>query len=540
MIAAIYSRKSIYTGKGDSIENQIQICKDYAINHLKDKNIEDFIIYEDEGYSGKNLNRPNFKKLLLDGKSKKFQILICYKLDRISRNVADFSKTLELLQSYSIDFISIKEQFDTSTPIGRAMIYIASVFAQLERETIAERVKDNMLELSKSGRWLGGQTPLGYKSEKVSYLDENFKERSFYKLIPIDYEINLVKKIFEKYLKYKSLRKVNQWLLENNYKTKLGANWNVRAISDLLKSPTYVMADEKVINFLKNNNISCIGTPNSKHGILTFNKKKGKNIYRDKSLWIASIANHDGIISSNSWLKVQEILTKNKSKSPRLGKTNNVLLSGILKCGVCGSPMGVIHGKKDIHGNKNFYYSCRLKNYSKGTRCTNGNINSKDLERAILNFLKDISVDSNKIIKKINRTNYNLNKEDIQLKEIEFLKKSLEKNLSLIKNLVRELALNSNSKANKYIISEIENLENENENLKKNISNLSSNNGKKNKYNEDIKISPLKDFNKNFFKNIRLLNNDEKKHIISRIISKITWTSKESLIHIYLYNEDSK
>ena len=72
---------------------------------------------------------------------KKFDILICYRLDRISRNVADFSSTLETLQRYNVDFVSIREQFDTSSPMGRAMIYIASVFAQLERETIAERVK---------------------------------------------------------------------------------------------------------------------------------------------------------------------------------------------------------------------------------------------------------------------------------------------------------------------------------------------------------------------------------------------------------------
>lgn len=84
---------------------------------------------------------PKVPKLLSDIKKEKFDILICYRLDRISRNVSDFSTTLEELQSYGVDFISIKEQFDTTTPMERAMIYIASVFAQLERETIAERVE---------------------------------------------------------------------------------------------------------------------------------------------------------------------------------------------------------------------------------------------------------------------------------------------------------------------------------------------------------------------------------------------------------------
>ena len=153
---AIYSRKSVFTGKGESIENQIEMCKDYY-NRTHNNNEVEFLIYEDEGFSGGNINRPRFKELITDAKNKKFKALVCYRLDRISLNVAYFSSTLELLQDNDIEFISIKEQFDTSTPMGRAMIYIASVFAQLERETIAERVRDNMLQLARTARWLGGQ-----------------------------------------------------------------------------------------------------------------------------------------------------------------------------------------------------------------------------------------------------------------------------------------------------------------------------------------------------------------------------------------------
>lgn len=151
--AAIYSRKSIFTGKGESIENQIQLCKEYG-DRL---GIKKYLIYEDEGFSGGNTNRPKFQQLIKDAENKKFDVLICYRLDRISRNVADFSSTLELLEKNNISFISISEQFDTATPMGRAMVYIASVFAQLERETIAERVRDNMLQLAKTGRWFGGR-----------------------------------------------------------------------------------------------------------------------------------------------------------------------------------------------------------------------------------------------------------------------------------------------------------------------------------------------------------------------------------------------
>ena len=200
MKIAIYSRKSKYTGKGDSIVNQIQMCKDYIETHYIDNDLE-YIIYEDEGFSGVNINRPRFQKLLSDIKKEKFDILICYRLDRISRNVSDFSTTLEELQSYGVDFISIKEQFDTTTPMGRAMIYIASVFAQLERETIAERVKDNMVELAKSGKWSGGRTPLGFNSESSSYIDEEGNERKLVKLVKNDEELQLVNLIYDTYLR---------------------------------------------------------------------------------------------------------------------------------------------------------------------------------------------------------------------------------------------------------------------------------------------------------------------------------------------------
>ena len=101
MKIAIYSRKSVFTGKGESIENQIELCKEYCNKNYLGEKIE-YLIYEDEGFSGGNTNRPQFQQLLKNAKTKKFNALICYRLDRISRNVADFSTTLELLQANNI------------------------------------------------------------------------------------------------------------------------------------------------------------------------------------------------------------------------------------------------------------------------------------------------------------------------------------------------------------------------------------------------------------------------------------------------------
>ena len=146
---------------------------------------ENVLVYEDEGFSGGNLARPQFKKMMKDSQKIAFAAIVVYRFDRISRNIGDFAKLIEDLGDRHIDFISIREQFDTSSPMGRAMMYIASVFSQLERETIAERIRDNMHELSKTGRWLGGTTPTGYASESLSSVTVDGKVKKACKLKPI-------------------------------------------------------------------------------------------------------------------------------------------------------------------------------------------------------------------------------------------------------------------------------------------------------------------------------------------------------------------
>lgn len=174
---AIYSRKSRYTGKGESIGNQIDLCREYIRTHYGDAAAEHTVVFEDEGFSGGNLNRPDFKKMMTAAKDRKFKAIVVYRLDRISRNISDFSSLIEELGRLGIDFVSIRESFDTSSPMGRAMMYIASVFSQLERETIAERIRDNMHELAKTGRWLGGTTPTGYASESVKSITVDGKTK---------------------------------------------------------------------------------------------------------------------------------------------------------------------------------------------------------------------------------------------------------------------------------------------------------------------------------------------------------------------------
>ena len=318
MKIAIYSRKSKYTGKGDSIGNQIQMCKDYIETHYRNNDPE-YIIYEDEGFSGGNINRPKFQKLLSDIKKEKFDILICYRLDRISRNVSDFSTTLEELQSYGVDFISIKEQFDTTTPMGRAMIYIASVFAQLERETIAERVRDNMVELAKSGKWSGGRTPLGFDSESSSYIDEEGNERKLVKLVKNDEELQLVNLIYDTYLREGSLHKTEVYFASHNIKSNRNILLEKTSLKVILNNPVYAISSPELKRWLEDDGWNVYGEPDGKHSYLSYNKTKqvtrnGKvtKISNDKENWIAAISNCPGIMDAdkNNELTLLRIVEK--------------------------------------------------------------------------------------------------------------------------------------------------------------------------------------------------------------------------------------
>lgn len=128
---AIYSRKSKFTGKGESIENQIELCRQHIKLHHENVSEEDILIFEDEGFSGGNINRPQFQAMMKQIRANQIGAVVCYRLDRISRNVGDFAKLKDEFDYYNVEFTSIRDDFDTTSPSGRAMMMMASVFAQL-------------------------------------------------------------------------------------------------------------------------------------------------------------------------------------------------------------------------------------------------------------------------------------------------------------------------------------------------------------------------------------------------------------------------
>lgn len=317
---AIYSRKSRFTGKGESIGNQISLCREYIHTQYGEDALSRMVIYEDEGFSGGNLNRPAFQRMMEAARKRELQAIIVYRLDRISRSISDFSALIVELSQLDIAFISMKEQFDTNTPMGRAMMYIASVFSQLERETIAERIRDNMQELAKTGRWLGGVTPTGYTSLSVTGMTLDGKPKKVCHLALIPEEAAVVRMIYDCYAACGSFTMTEHILQSRGIQTKNGNRFTRYAVKAILQNPVYLIADTAAYSyFLKIGAAVCAEQADFDgiHGILAYHRthqEKGKTTrFLPPQEWIISVGQHQGIISGKAWASVQERMKQNKT-----------------------------------------------------------------------------------------------------------------------------------------------------------------------------------------------------------------------------------
>lgn len=457
---ALYSRKSKYSEKGDSIGNQVELAKEYiSVHYPKEEYNVEISIYEDEGFSGGSFNRPQFKKFIADERNNPFNVLICYRLDRISRNIADFSSLINELTELQTSFVSIKEQFDTKTPMGRAMMYIASVFAQLEREVITERIRDNLLELAKTGIWLGGAAPLGFSSERYQKVDvcenENDcvvkKSKTASKLVVNPEEIEHPKIMYYKYLELKSMKMLETYLINNEIKTKNGKYYDIKAIKRVLTNITYAQNDDDIKEYFEDKGIYLYAENDGrnkfdgKYGFLTYNKSKGKHQEEEKPMneWIIAVGLHPGIIPGKDWIAVQSLIEKNASKSFRATsikkEEKQTIVAGLIKCKLCGSRMRARNmERKRSDGTVNYRYCCYLKEKSRGVKCNCLNVNGRLLDGKIKEILKETFTPNSLVYKELKKI-ANSKGQDIEKNELIIAQKEYEKVKKEIDNLVEKI-----------------------------------------------------------------------------------------------------
>lgn len=534
---AVYSRKSRFTGKGESIENQIELCRRYINLNYPNASEKNIFIYEDGGFSGGNTDRPQFKKMMDDASEKKFNVLICYRLDRISRNIGDFAKLIDRLGELGISFESIKEKFDTDSSLGRAMMYIASVFSQLERETIAERIRDNMHELAKTGRWLGGNTPTGYRSVQVQTITVDGKKRSSCMLKIEESEMTAVKKIFEKFLESESLTAVETYMIQNHIKTRKGKDFSRFSIKGILRNPVYMIADSDAWEYL-----SVLGAEifaeksdfDGNCGVMAYNKtlqKKGKtNKIRDIKEWIITTGRHKGVVSGKEWKQVQECLERNSVKAYRKPKNNTALLSGLLYCGDCGHYMRPkIYNSFYKDGEKKFSYLCEMKEKSRRSECSVSNPAGNELDAEVIKEISKLEEDKKELYYILNKAKKTFSDGRESNTEIEELNEGLNVNNRKIASLVENLTELEKTVADKYIIKKIEELHAENELLKKRLYELIKTSENK----KSVDVNYITDTLTVWESVIKLIEVRERREVVRTIVDKIIWDGESA--HIYFF-----
>ena len=539
---AIYSRKSKFTGKGESIGNQVELCREYVRNMFGAEYGERCEIFEDEGFSGGNLKRPDFQKMMDRVRKGEFRAIVVYRLDRVSRNISDFAGLIDELTKLDVAFVSIREQFDTSTPMGRAMMFIISVFSQLERETIAERIRDNMHELAKTGRWLGGNAPTGFKSEAVSKVTVDGKTRKSFKLVPIPEEAEIPKLIFDLYAEADSLTAVEAELLRRRIKTRQGKDFSRFAIKGILQNPVYMAADEAAYHyFMEREADVCFPKEafDGTCGMMVYNRtdqEKGRAaIQLPVESWIVAIGQHPGLIPSRQWIRVQESLERNKSKGYRKPRNNEALLTGLIYC-ACGERMyPKLTQRKTAEGESIYTYVCSMKDRSKGERCGLRNANGNLLDDAIVEQLKGLMEHDSTFLTQLEKSRqfYTGNREryDDQLAE---LRTEYAKNEQTVNGLIDSMGFVAGSTAKALVVRRMEELAEQNrkiENRIRELEMLTTANGL-----SDSEFDLLRQMLSVFRTSVDEMSVEEKRAAIRAVVRRVVWDGE--MAHVVLFGAD--
>lgn len=399
---AIYTRQSVDRIDSISVESQADFCK-------KEVSSGQFKIYTDKGYSGKNIDRPAFQKMMQDIEAGMIRRVIVYRLDRISRSVLDFANVIDLFQKYQVDFVSTMEKFDTGTPIGKAMLMIVMIFAQLERETIQQRVIDAYSARSKRGFYMGGRVPYGFRLKDT--VIDGIRTRMYE---PIESEAAIVRKIFSLYSEPQtSFGDVMRYLTQHGIVKRNGQLFNRSQLRDIVVNPVYGKADYRFYDFFKSQGVQIANSPEDFIGtngayLYSGENKDRKTISMEGHLLV--IAPHQGLIDSQTWIKCRSKCLNNKSVAKPL-KAKATWLAGKIKCAKCGYALvsKIYHCKTK---SDNRYYLCTHK-YSAGG-CDFGSLDADAVDQVVLEEMRK-KLDNFKTLRKHQQDHFNL--QTVQLKE---------------------------------------------------------------------------------------------------------------------------
>ena len=353
--AALYVRVSTrYQVDKDSLPFQRKKLKEYC----KFLGIEDFVIFEDDGYSAKNTDRPHFQEMMSRVRDGEFSHLIVWKVDRVSRNLLDFAAMYQELKDHKVTFISMNEQFDTSTAIGEAMLKIILIFAELERNMTSERVTGIMLDRAEQGLWNGARMPIGYRWNPEIKFPE-----------PDPEEAKIVQFIFDEYERVRSTTKIARYLNHNQIASKRGGQWTSKLIRDIIRNPFYI-------------------------GTYRYNlRESGRGPLKPESEWIVRENNHPAIIAKEQFERCNAIMDENgtsRDTSELRARKYVHTFSGRLVCGKCGANMIASKDRARANGWRPSMYRCAQR--SRMMDCDNSKtVNESYIGPFIFNYVANLA-----------------------------------------------------------------------------------------------------------------------------------------------------
>lgn len=465
-LCGLYARVStdMQANKQDSsVDTQISRMKSFITYKTSSNDIWKIKkIYAEKGKSGKNTNRPQLQSLFNDIKQGKINTVVCSKIDRISRSLIDFYKMTDLFDKHNIEFISLDENFDTSTPMGKAALKITLVFAELEREQTSKRTKEKMAWRAEQGLWNGGQI-LGY-----DLVDK--------KLVINKKEAKLIKLMYKKYIELGSLLQVAYWLNDNGYRTKeYIANKSKKKHGGNKFTNTYVSHKLKTrVNI----------------GEVELKGKRFKGLHKpiiDKALFN----------QVNSLLKKQAPTRRN----PKQKKEHTFILQSLIKCGKCGSYMTTKYATSK-NKKRHFYYQCTANSHGGKKACEMKYVPAKILEEFVMVTIKSLSKNQEFLNKIINEANQSI--DNALVGHVE-RKKDKENKLLAVNNKIENLAdaVANNKVTNfKSLEKKMENLEIQQKQLEHaiNVLNFEIDDKKQKIYNADVIYKSLNKFNELYTK----------------------------------------
>lgn len=349
---AIYTRKSTEEGLEQDF-NSLHAQREASEAYILSQKHEGWQVvkaeYDDGGYSGGNMNRPGLVRLMADIEAGKIDVVVVYKVDRLSRSLHDFAKMVEIFDRHGVSFVSVTQQFNTTTSMGRLTLNVLLSFAQFEREVTGERIRDKIAASKKKGMWMGGVVPFGYKVE----------ERM---LLPVADEALLVEKIFGRYAALRSVRALYEELKEQGIRSRKGSILSRGMLYGMLSNPIYI------------------------------GKIKHKQAVHDGM--------HPGIIEKDLWDKVQSTLEENHGKSEKIRRRQGRhLLLGKLY-----DEHGLLTtSQANKKGRRYNYYISRTLRDSLGQ--TGWRLPAHEIEQLVTNATVDFLGDSENLLNALKETN---------------------------------------------------------------------------------------------------------------------------------------